>query len=69
MCIDYWRLNQAARKDHFPLPFMDQMIERLSGQEFDYFLHGYSEYNQITVNSEDHEKTDFTCPFGVFAIE
>ncbi|KEH25743.1 reverse transcriptase, putative [Medicago truncatula] len=27
MCIDYRMLNQATRKDHFPLPFMDQMIE------------------------------------------
>jgi len=34
MCIDYRRLNQATRKDHFTLPFMDQMLERLSGQAF-----------------------------------
>ncbi|WJX91525.1 hypothetical protein P8452_73291 [Trifolium repens] len=67
MCIDYRRLNKATRKDHFPLPFMDQMLERLSGQEFYCFLDGYSGYNQITVNPEDHEKTAFTCPFGVFA--
>ena len=32
MCINYRRLNQATRKDHFPLPFMDQMLERLAGQ-------------------------------------
>ncbi|WJX19736.1 hypothetical protein P8452_09381 [Trifolium repens] len=46
---------------------MDQMLERLSGQEFYCFLDGYSGYSQITVNPEDHEKTAFTCPFGVFA--
>ncbi|GAU24667.1 hypothetical protein TSUD_322750 [Trifolium subterraneum] len=67
MCIDYRRLLLATRKDHFPLPFMDQMLERLSGQEFYCFLDGYSGYNQITVNPEDHEKIAFTCPFGVFA--
>lgn len=67
MCIDYRRLNQATRKDHFPLPFMDQMLEKLSGQSFYCFLDGYSGYNQIAVNPEDHEKTAFTCPFGVFA--
>ena len=50
MCIDYRRLNQATRKDHFPLPFMDQMLERLSGQAYYCFLDGYSGYNQITVN-------------------
>ncbi|PNX59498.1 hypothetical protein L195_g059719, partial [Trifolium pratense] len=67
MCIDYRRLNTATRKDHFPLPFMDQMLERLAGQEFYCFVDGYSGYNQITVDPEDQEKTAFTCPFGVFA--
>jgi len=67
MCIDYRRLNQATRKDNFPLSFMDQMLERLSSQTFYCFLDGYSGYNQITVNLEGHEKTAFTCPFGVFA--
>ena len=33
MCIDYKKLNKATRKDHFPLPFMDQMMERLAGQK------------------------------------
>jgi len=42
MCIDYRKLNTATRKDHFPLPFMDQMLERLSGQAFYCFLDGYS---------------------------
>ncbi|GAU47101.1 hypothetical protein TSUD_403330 [Trifolium subterraneum] len=67
MCIDYRRLNKITRKDHFPLPFMDQMLERLSGQEFYCFLDGYSGYNQISIDSEDHEKTTFTCPFAIFA--
>jgi len=67
MCIHYRRLNHATRKDHFPLPFMDQMLERLAGQAFYYFLDGYSGYNQIAVSPDDQEKTAFTCPFGVFA--
>jgi hypothetical protein len=46
---------------------MDQMLERLSGQEYYCFLDGYSRYNQISVNAEDQEKTAFTCPFGIFA--
>lgn len=50
MCIDYKRLSQAIIKDHFPLPFMDQMLERLVGHTFKIFLDGYSSYNQITVN-------------------
>jgi len=67
MCIDYRKLNSATRKDHFQLPFMDQMIERLADQAFYYFLDGYSGYNHIAVAPEDQEKTAFTCPFGVFA--
>nr|KYP53524.1 Retrovirus-related Pol polyprotein from transposon 297 family [Cajanus cajan] len=67
MCIDYKKLNQATRKDHYPLPFMDQMLERLAGQAYYCFLDGYSGYNQIAVDPEDQEKTSFTCPFGVFA--
>ena len=47
MRIDYWKLNLATRKDHFPLPFMDQMLERLAGKSFYCFLDGYSGYNQL----------------------
>ncbi|GKA56063.1 reverse transcriptase domain-containing protein [Tanacetum coccineum] len=44
VCIDYRKLNEATRKDHFPLPFMDQMLERLAGNEFYCFLDGFSRY-------------------------
>ena len=45
MCIDYRKLNDATRKDHYPLPFMDHMLERLVGQSYYCFLDGYSDYN------------------------
>ena len=67
VCIDYRRLNVATRKDHFPLPFIDQMLERLSGQQFYCFLDGFSGYFQIPIAPEDQEKTTFTCPYGTFA--
>ena len=67
MCVDYRKLNLATRKDHFPLPFMDQMLERLAGKSFYCFLDGYSGYNQIVINPEDQEKTTFTYPFGTYA--
>ncbi|XP_019432539.1 PREDICTED: uncharacterized protein LOC109339541 [Lupinus angustifolius] len=67
VCINYRELNAATRKDHFPLPFMDQMLERLAGRAFYYFLDGYSRYNQIVVDPMEQEKTAFTCPFGVYA--
>jgi hypothetical protein len=68
MCIDYRKLNAATRKDHFPLPFIDQMLERLAGKNYFCFLDGYSGYYQIIVAPEDQEKTTFTCPFGTFAF-
>ncbi|CAL2256334.1 unnamed protein product [Prunus armeniaca] len=67
VCIDYRKLNTATSKDHFPLPFIDQMLERLVGHNHYCFLEGYSGYNQIAIAPEDQEKTTFTCPFGTFA--
>ncbi|GJR41272.1 reverse transcriptase domain-containing protein [Tanacetum coccineum] len=66
VCIDYRKLNEATCKDHFPLPFMDQMLERLAGNEFYCFLDGFSGYFQIPIDPKDQEKTTFTCPYGTF---
>ncbi|RDX92581.1 Retrovirus-related Pol polyprotein, partial [Mucuna pruriens] len=67
VCIDYRRLNLATRKDHFPLPFIDQMLEKLAGKSHYYFLDGFSGYMQIHIAPEDQHKMTFTCPFGTFA--
>ncbi|GKE31003.1 DNA-directed DNA polymerase, partial [Tanacetum coccineum] len=67
VCIDYRKLNDVTRKDHFPLPFMDQMLERLAGNEYYCFLDGFSGYFQIPIDPQDQEKTTFTCPYGTFA--
>jgi len=69
ICMDYRKLNNATRKDHFPLPFIDQMLDRLAGHRYYCFLDGYSGYNQITIAPEDQEKTTFTCPYGTFAFK
>ncbi|GJX72721.1 reverse transcriptase domain-containing protein, partial [Tanacetum coccineum] len=67
VCIDYRKLNDATRKVHFPLPFMDQMLKRLAGNEYYYFLNGFSGYFQIPINPKDQERTTFTCPYGTFS--
>ncbi|GJV38545.1 reverse transcriptase domain-containing protein [Tanacetum coccineum] len=67
VCIDYRKFNEATRKDHFPLPFMDQMLERLAGNQYYCFLDGFSGYFQIPIDPKDQEKTTFTCPYGTFA--
>nr|GEZ58333.1 DNA-directed DNA polymerase [Tanacetum cinerariifolium] len=66
VCIDYQKLNKATRKDHFPLPFMDQMPERLAGNKYYCFLDGFFGYFQIPIDPRDQEKTTFTCPYGMF---
>uniref|UniRef100_A0A2N9GA31 Reverse transcriptase domain-containing protein n=1 Tax=Fagus sylvatica TaxID=28930 RepID=A0A2N9GA31_FAGSY len=68
MCIDYRKLNSVTRKDHFPLPFIDQILERVASHEYYCFLDGYSGYYQIEIALEDQGKTTFTCPFGTFAF-
>nr|GEU71506.1 reverse transcriptase domain-containing protein [Tanacetum cinerariifolium] len=61
-------LNDATRKDHFPLPFMDQMLERLAGNEYYCLLDGFSGYIQIPIDPQDQEKTTFTTSwFSDFA--
>ena len=49
ICINYWKLNKATLKGHFPLSFIDQMLDRPAGHEYYYFLDGYSRYNQIAI--------------------
>ena len=68
VCIDYNKLNTATRNDHYPLPFIDQMLDRLGRHSHYCFLDGYSGYNQIEITLEDQEKSTFTCPYGTFAF-
>ena len=67
MVIDFRKLNKATKKDHHPLPFINQMLERLSKHTHFCFLDGYSGFSQIPVSADDQAKTTFTCPFGTFA--
>ena len=68
VCIDYRKLNTATRKDHYPLPFIEQMLDRLVRHSHYCFLDGYYGYNQIEIALEDHEKSTFTCPYGTLAF-
>ncbi|KAL4281889.1 hypothetical protein GQ457_03G018380 [Hibiscus cannabinus] len=68
ICMDYRKLNKATKKDHFPLPFIDQMLDRLVGKAYYCFLDGYSGYSQTAIAPDDQEKTTFTCPYGTYAF-
>ena len=68
VCIDYKKLNTVTKKDHFPLPSINNMLDRLVGHPHFYFLDGYSGYNQIAIAPKDQEKTTFTRPYGTFSF-
>ena len=68
VCIDYRKLNTSTKKDHYPLPFIDQMLDRLAWHPHLCFLDEYSGYNQIVIAPKDQEKPTFTCPCGTFAF-
>ncbi|GKA51695.1 hypothetical protein Tco_0744891 [Tanacetum coccineum] len=68
VCIDYRKLKDATRKDHFPLPFIDQMLERLCGNEYYYFLDGFWNSSKLPSLGRINEKNPFTCPYGTFRL-
>ena len=63
------KLNKATRKYDFPLPFINQMLDRLAGHHYYCFLDGHSCYNQIAIAPEDQEKATFTCPYAVRPLQ
>ena len=67
MVNDFRKLDEVTRKDHFPLPFIDQMLERLAGHEYFCCLDGYSGFLQIPIHPDDQDKTTIPCPYGSFA--
>lgn len=69
VCMDYQKLSSWTENDHFPMPLMDHMLDRLVGKDWSCFLDGYSGYNQISIAPEDKENTTFTCPYGNFAFK
>ncbi|GJX60190.1 reverse transcriptase domain-containing protein [Tanacetum coccineum] len=75
VCIDYRKLNEATAKDHFPLPFMDQMLERLAGNKYFCFLDGFSGYFQIPIDPNENPSNpnwnlpfELTCDASDFAV-
>jgi len=66
MCIDYRKLNKATRRNHFPLPFIDQMLERLAKNLYFGYLDGYLGFFQNPIHPNGQEKTTFTCLYGTY---
>ena len=68
VCQDFRKLNAATKKDYFPLPFTDIILDHVAGQECYSFLDGFSGYNQVFIRAEDQLKTTFTTEWGTFAF-
>ena len=66
ICVDCRVLNKDTRKGHFPLPFIDQVLDTLSRNKYFSFVDGCSGYNQIQIHLDDQDKTTSTCPWGTF---
>ncbi len=68
VCVDYRPLNEATKKDHFPLPFQDEILNEVAGYEKYAVCDGYSGYFQIRIAEEDQKKTTFITPWGCYAF-
>ena len=66
LCIDLINLNKFSKKDNYPLPKMEHLLQRVSVASVMSFLDGFSSYNQVSVHPDDQEKTAFTTPWGTF---
>ena len=68
MCIDFTSLNKACRKDNFPLPRIDKIVDSAAGCEVMSLLDCFSGYHQIYMKEEDKASTSFIIPFGMYCI-
>jgi hypothetical protein len=66
MCIDYTDLNKHYRKDSFPLPRIDQVVDSTADSVLLCFLDCYSGYHQIALHLDDEDKTAFITPLGIY---
>jgi hypothetical protein len=66
ICIDFKKLNATIKKDPYPLPFIDEVLNTIVGYKAYFFLDGYLKYHQISIAPEDIYKTAFVIDWGIF---
>ncbi|CDH61066.1 krab-a domain-containing protein [Lichtheimia corymbifera JMRC:FSU:9682] len=66
LCVDYRRLNKITVKDHFPLPFIDELIDSMGGARYFSTLDAASGYWQVPMHENSIHKTGFVTKYGVF---
>ncbi|MCO5578752.1 hypothetical protein L7F22_032597 [Adiantum nelumboides] len=68
VCVDYKPLNATTKRDPFPFPFQDEILNEVARHERYTVCDGYSGYYQICIAKEDQHKTTFITPWGCFAF-
>ena len=69
MCVDFRNLNKASLKDNYPLPKIEQVLQKVVGSQRMSMVDGFSGYNQIAMHPNDREKIAFTTPWGTFMYD
>jgi hypothetical protein len=64
--VDFRNLNRSSRKDNYPFPKMEHILQKVTRASRISMIDGFSGYNKISVLPEDREKTAFTTPWGTF---
>ena len=69
LCVDFRNLNRSSLKDNYPLPKIEQILQKVVGAQRISMVDGFSGYNQIAMHPDDREKTVFTTPWGNFMYD
>jgi hypothetical protein len=69
LCVDFRNLNRASKKDNYPVPPMEQLLQIVSSSEIFSLLDGFSRYNQVLVSEDDRLKTTFRTKWGTFSYK
>uniref|UniRef100_A0A3P8QWH1 ribonuclease H n=2 Tax=Astatotilapia calliptera TaxID=8154 RepID=A0A3P8QWH1_ASTCA len=64
-CVDYRRVNEVSRFDAYPMPWVDELLDRLGTARFFTTLDLTKGYWQIPLSAEAREKTAFSTPYGL----
>jgi hypothetical protein len=64
LCVDFINLNWSSKKDNYPLPKMEHILQRVTGSSRMFMVNGFSVYNHISIFPENREKITFTTPWG-----
>lgn len=68
ICVDYRTLNKVTRKDHFPLPLLDEMLDILAEEAFYYFFDGYLGYHQNSIAPEDQQNVGIVYSESIMSV-